>query len=147
MENGRCKVKDNLHQMFDILQMNLNSDDVERFKTQLLMSGTLGDFWKRKNQSHIPRKLYKCDAVTFLRFLESKGHIDETNTKVVQDTIKSVRPELYELTSTEICDVGEWIFKLIRSDQNFVLDVEVIRTSTLTLICELRHCLNSSSGG
>ncbi|XP_060558742.1 death effector domain-containing protein-like [Ruditapes philippinarum] len=98
----RCKkVNNNLHKMFDILETNMNSTDTERFKTQVLLSGVFGEFWKRNRASQIPRKMYKCDAFTFLRFLESKGYIDETNTKIVQNTIKSVKPELKELVTTE----------------------------------------------
>ncbi|XP_045209660.2 death effector domain-containing protein-like [Mercenaria mercenaria] len=103
----RCKVNNNLHRMFEILEINMNSTDTERFKTQVLISGILGEFWKKGKTSQIPRKLYKCDAFTFLRFLENKGFIDSTNTKIVQDAVRSVRPEIYELASTETSNIVE----------------------------------------
>lgn len=58
--------------------------------------------WRRRNETTIPRKLYKCSAATFFKFLEQKGLVDESNTKLVRDLIKCERPDLYELTTTRL---------------------------------------------
>jgi hypothetical protein len=80
----------------------------------------LGDCVDKRSKKLIPRKLYKCDAFTLLRFLEQKGLIDESKRKLVKDTIRDSKPELYELATTGLVEQGNLQCLLIGSSYSTV---------------------------
>lgn len=101
MEKSTTNSLNALEGLFQTFASNMSASSVDTFKinTNLFFKGS--SYWWPGHPSKfsLPRKLFKCDALTFLRFLENKGFVDETSKRVITENIRVNDAELLSLMS------------------------------------------------
>jgi len=94
-----------LHKTFERLNKNMSEKDEHKLKTHLMLFRA----FRNGKDIDIPEKLFKCDALTFFKFLESAGHVDESNLSFVEDSLRKVCPEISELASMNKRRKGKYL--------------------------------------
>ena len=97
-----------LDEMFSTLASNMSERDTEQMRNAIMYDRSkYGGCFRASSIINWPRKLVRCDAQTFFRFLASKGVVDETVKRRLQDGIRFSNPELLELISLPSKKKGE----------------------------------------
>ncbi|XP_052803096.1 death effector domain-containing protein-like [Mya arenaria] len=90
-----------LHNMFEHLSKNMSVKDTDDCKMHFFLSPHFSTKGSRSNGIDLPRKMYQCDARTFLKFLESKGIVDDSNIGPIVDNLRKYNPQIAELATLE----------------------------------------------